>query len=290
MNAIIMDGHCFANTIYKKIHEKMLFIIKNNKQLPGLGVILVGNHDISKLYISKKLKICQKLGFIVYNYYFPNNIYEHTIIDTINILNHDNKIHGILIQLPLPKHLNITNVLEAIHPNKDIDGFHPYNIGRLCQRMPLLRSCTAIGIISLLKHYHIYIRGLHAVIIGASNIIGRPVALELLLLGCTVTITHRFTKNLQYHIANADLLIVAIGKPCFIKGKWIKHGAIIIDVGINRLQNNKIVGDVDFASTMSRASYITPVPGGIGPVTISMLMQNTFIAYEKIMINHKNNF
>ncbi|QJC30226.1 bifunctional methylenetetrahydrofolate dehydrogenase/methenyltetrahydrofolate cyclohydrolase FolD [Enterobacteriaceae endosymbiont of Neohaemonia nigricornis] len=279
MNAKIIDGYIFANKIYQNIKKKIKFIKFNKLQPPGLGVILIGNDIISRIYINKKLDISKQLGFVSYDYYLPYNTKETTIINIIHSLNKDNNIHGILIQLPLPKHLCQTTIFNTIDPKKDIEGLNAYNIGRLYQRKPLFRSCTALGIIKLLKYYHINACGLHAVIVGASNIVGRPIALELLLLGCTVTITHRFTVNLKYHIKCADLLVVAIGKPNFISGKWIKYNAIVIDVGINRI-DNKIVGDVDFITATSKASYITPVPGGIGPVTISMLMYNTLSAYE----------
>lgn len=183
--------------------------------------------------------------------------------------------------MPLPKQINYLKILSSINPNKDVDGFHPYNTGALCQRTPKLRACTPKGIITMLKYNKIKTHGLHAVMVGASNIVGRPMSLELLLAGCTTTVTHRFTKNLKNHVKNADLLIVAIGKPNFLKGNWVKNGSIIIDVGINRLQDGRIVGDVDFKNAYLRASYITPVPGGVGPMTVATLLQNTLEACEK---------
>ncbi|QJC35514.1 bifunctional methylenetetrahydrofolate dehydrogenase/methenyltetrahydrofolate cyclohydrolase FolD [Enterobacteriaceae endosymbiont of Donacia sparganii] len=281
MNAKIINGHIIAKKIYIKIYQKMQNILLNRKRKPGLGVILVGNNPISKIYIKNKLKICNKLGFSYYNYNLPQNISEKKIINIINFLNKNKYIDGILIQLPLPKKINIIKILEKIHPKKDVDGFHPYNIGRLCQRAPLLRPCTSLGILRLLKYYKVNTHGLNAVIVGASNIVGRPMAMELLLTGCTITITHRFTKNLQHYIKYADLLIVAVGKPNFIPGNWIKIGAIVIDVGINRINKNQIVGDIDFHTAKKRASYITPVPGGIGPITVATLMQNILFSYEK---------
>ncbi|QJC29742.1 bifunctional methylenetetrahydrofolate dehydrogenase/methenyltetrahydrofolate cyclohydrolase FolD [Enterobacteriaceae endosymbiont of Plateumaris pusilla] len=279
MQAKIINGKIVAKKIYTKIIKKMKNFLLKGYRSPGLGFILIGDDIASKIYVKNKRKICKNLGFISYDYNFPKNIDNYTIIKIINLLNNDNNIDGILIQLPLPKTLNSTKILEKISPNKDVDGFHPYNIGRLCQRKPLLRPCTSLGIIKLLKYYNIKTFGLHAVIVGASNIVGRPMSMELLLSGCTITITHRFTVNLKYYIKSADLLIVAIGKPNFIPGEWIKLGAIVIDVGINRL-NNKIIGDINFNSAIQRASYITPVPGGVGPMTVATLMQNTLQAYE----------
>ncbi|QJC37150.1 bifunctional methylenetetrahydrofolate dehydrogenase/methenyltetrahydrofolate cyclohydrolase FolD [Enterobacteriaceae endosymbiont of Donacia thalassina] len=281
MNAKIINGHMIAEKIYVQIYQKMKYILSKKKRKPGLGIILIGNNFSSKIYIKNKLKICKKLGFFYFKYNLSNNISENKIINIINSLNKNKYIDGILVQLPLPKKIQIIKILEKIHPSKDVDGFHPYNIGRLCQRVPLLRPCTSFGILKLLKYYGINTYGLNAVIVGASNIVGRPMAMELLLNGCTITITHRFTKNLQHYIKYADLLIVAVGKPNFIPGNWIKKGAIVIDVGINRIHKNKIVGDVDFHLAKKRASYITPVPGGVGPITVATLMQNILYAYEK---------
>ncbi|QJC28887.1 bifunctional methylenetetrahydrofolate dehydrogenase/methenyltetrahydrofolate cyclohydrolase FolD [Enterobacteriaceae endosymbiont of Plateumaris rustica] len=279
MQAKIINGKIVAQKIYNKIIRKINNRLLNGYRPPGLGVILIGNNVASKIYIKNKRKVCKNLGFISYDYNLPENIDQNSIIEIIDILNHNNDIDGILIQLPLPKNLNLIKILERISPSKDVDGFHPYNIGRLCLRIPLLRPCTSLGIIKLLQYYKINIFGLNAVIVGASNIVGRPMSMELLLSGCTITIAHRFTTNLRYYIKNADLLIVAIGKPNFIRGEWIKLGAIVIDVGINRV-NNKIIGDIHFNSAIQKASYITPVPGGVGPMTVATLMQNTLQAYE----------
>ncbi|QJC38375.1 bifunctional methylenetetrahydrofolate dehydrogenase/methenyltetrahydrofolate cyclohydrolase FolD [Enterobacteriaceae endosymbiont of Donacia fulgens] len=281
MNAKIINGNIIAEKIYIKIREKIKNLSFKKKRKPGLGVILIGNNPASKIYIKNKLRICEKLGIFYTKYNLSKNINENKIIEIINFLNKNKYIDGILVQLPLPKNINIIKILETIHPSKDVDGFHPYNVGRLCQRVPLLRPCTSLGILKILKYYNINICGLNAVIVGASNIVGRPMAMELLLNGCTITITHRFTKNLYHYIKYADLLIVAIGKPNFIPGNWIKIGAIVIDVGINKINDNKIVGDIDFNLAKKRASYITPVPGGVGPITIAILMQNILYAYEK---------
>lgn len=281
MNAKIINGNIIAEKIYIKIRKKIKNIFLKKRRKPGLGIILIGNNPASKIYIKNKLKICEKLGIFYTKYNLSKNINENKIIEIINFLNKNKYIDGILVQLPLPKKINIIKVLETIHPLKDVDGFHPYNIGRLCQRVPLLRPCTSLGILRILKYYNINLCGLNAVIVGASNIVGRPMAMELLLNGCTITITHRFTKNLYHYIKYADLLIVAIGKPNFIPGNWIKTGAIVIDVGINKINENKIVGDIDFNLAKKRASYITPVPGGVGPITVAILMQNILYSYEK---------
>ncbi|QJC35110.1 bifunctional methylenetetrahydrofolate dehydrogenase/methenyltetrahydrofolate cyclohydrolase FolD [Enterobacteriaceae endosymbiont of Donacia proxima] len=281
MNAKVINGHVIAEKIYINIYKKMKNILFFKQRKPGLGVILVGHNSASKIYVKNKLKICKKLGFFYDNYDLSNKINEYKIIKIINFLNKNKYIDGILVQLPLPKQINFIKIIETIDPKKDVDGFHPYNIGRLCQRAPLLRPCTSLGILQLLKYYKINTYGLNTVIVGASNIVGRPIAMELLLAGCTITITHRFTKNLRYYIGYADLLIVAVGKPNFIPGNWIKLGAIVIDVGINRINNNKIIGDVHFEQAKKRASYITPVPGGIGPITVATLMKNILYAYEK---------
>ncbi|MCW5196387.1 bifunctional methylenetetrahydrofolate dehydrogenase/methenyltetrahydrofolate cyclohydrolase FolD [Buchnera aphidicola (Pemphigus obesinymphae)] len=278
--AKIIDGNKIANSIQLNILKKVQERLKIGKRIPGLAVILIGNNSSSEVYVNKKILACKKVGFISKNWNLPIKTSEKKILDLIDLLNKDNSIDGILIQLPLPEHINTMNIVSKILPEKDVDGFHPYNIGCLCQKKPTLRPCTSLGIMTLLKKYNINTYGLHAVIIGASNIVGRPMSLELLLAGCTTTITHRFTKNLKNYVKNADLLIVAVGKPNFINGTWIKKGAIVIDVGINKLNNGKIVGDIDFLSVCLKASYITPVPGGVGPMTVTSLLQNTLYACE----------
>ncbi|QOI11133.1 bifunctional methylenetetrahydrofolate dehydrogenase/methenyltetrahydrofolate cyclohydrolase FolD [Blochmannia endosymbiont of Colobopsis nipponica] len=282
MNAKIIDGKKIAKKIRNKVAEQIKERLRIGKRAPGLAMILIGENPSSKLYVINKRKACQEVGIISFFYYLPISIDEAELLKLIDTLNIDKRIDGILIQLPLPNKINQINILERILPAKDVDGFHPYNIGRLCQRAPILRPCTPQGIITLLEMYHINILFLNAVIIGASNIVGRPMILELLLAGCTVSITHRFTDNLQKFVKHADLLIVAIGKANFIPGFWIKNGAIVIDVGINRLKTGKVVGDVHFDSAFERASYITPVPGGVGPMTVAMLIQNTLQACENL--------
>lgn len=279
MNAIVIDGKRISEEIKKKTAKKVYKNIVIGKRAPGLAVLLVGNDPASKIYVTHKTKACKQVGFVSFIYTLPITTTENEVMQLIKKLNHDNRIDGILIQLPLPNKLNNIRILEYITPDKDVDGFHPYNIGRLCQRSPILRPCTSKGIITLLKRYNINMFVLDAVIIGASNIVGRPMMMELLLAGCTVSITHKFTKNLKLYIKRADLLIVAVGKANFVHGSWIKKGAVVIDVGINRLHDGSIVGDVHFPSAYQRAAYITPVPGGVGPMTVAMLIQNTLQAY-----------
>jgi len=280
MSAIIIDGNKIAKKLELKILKKVNKRKKNGKKIPGLAMILVGNNIPSQIYVSKKKIACKNVGFFSECWNFPNNVDEVEILSLISKLNKNENIDGILIQLPLPQHINHLKILRSIIPDKDVDGFHPYNTGSLCQRTPKLRACTPKGIITMLKYNNIKTHGLHAVMVGASNIVGRPMSLELLLAGCTTTVTHRFTKNLKYHVQNADLLIVAVGKANFLKGHWIKKGSIVVDVGINRLEDGKIVGDVDFKNACLRASYITPVPGGVGPMTVVTLLQNTLEACE----------
>ncbi|ALE23016.1 TPA: bifunctional methylenetetrahydrofolate dehydrogenase/methenyltetrahydrofolate cyclohydrolase FolD [Proteus mirabilis] len=281
MSARIIDGKTIARTIRSEVAEKVKQRIKIGKRAPGLAVILVGDNPASQIYVASKRKACDEVGFISRSYDLPDTTSEADLLNLIDTLNEDNTIDGILVQLPLPAGIDNVKVLERIHPDKDVDGFHPYNIGRLCQRAPKLRPCTPRGIVTLLERCNIPMNGLNAVIIGASNIVGRPMSLELLLAGCTTTVTHRFTKDLRFHVEHADLVVVAVGKPNFIPGEWIKPGAIVIDVGINRLENGKVVGDVDFAQASQRAGWISPVPGGVGPMTVATLIQNTLQACEE---------
>lgn len=280
MVAQIIDGTTIAQQVRNEISKLVRQRMAAGKRVPGLAVVLVGNNPASQIYVSEKCRACDEVGFLSRSYDLPVNTSEDELLALIDQLNTDSIIDGILVQLPLPVGINNIKLIERIHPDKDIDGFHPYNIGRLCQRAPILRPCTPRGIITLLEHYHLDTYGLHAVVVGASNIVGRPMSMELLLAGCTTTVTHRFTKNLRHYVENADLLVVAVGKPGFIPGSWIKPDAIVIDVGINRQKSGKVVGDVDFDIASKRASYITPVPGGVGPMTVAALLQNTLQACE----------
>ena len=280
MTAQIISGTQLASQIKSNVAQQISQYVAQGKRAPGLAVILVGADPASQVYVGSKRKSCAEIGIVSKSYDLPETTTEQALLELIETLNQDTEVDGILVQLPLPKHIDSTKVIEQISPEKDVDGFHPYNVGRLCQRIPTLRACTPYGVMKLLETTGISFYGKHAVIVGASNIVGRPMALELLLAGCTVTVTHRFTEDLASHIRQADILVVAVGKPKFIKGEWIKEGAVVVDVGINRLEG-KLVGDVEFDVAAQRASYITPVPGGVGPMTVAMLMQNTLSAYEK---------
>lgn len=280
MAAKIIDGKSVAQQVRNEVAEQVQKRLMGGKRPPGLAVVLLGKHPASKIYVAKKRLACNEVGLLSFSYDLPATTSEKELLTLIDQLNTNSVIDGILLQLPLPVNINNINVLEHIHPDKDVDGFHPYNIGRLCQRVPTLRPCTPRGIITLLERYDINTNSLNAVVVGASNIVGRPMGMELLLAGCTTTITNHLTRNLRYHVENADLLVVAVGKQSLIPGHWIKPGAIVIDVGINRLKSGRVVGDVEFDTASERASYITPVPGGVGPMTVASLCQNTLQACE----------
>ena len=281
MSAKIIDGKTIAQQVRNEVAALVQKRLAAGKRAPGLAVVLVGVNPASQIYVASKRKACEEVGFVSRSYDLPMTTTEAELLALIDSLNDDSEIDGILVQLPLPAGIDNIKVLERIHPDKDVDGFHPYNVGRLCQRAPKLRPCTPRGIVTLLERYNISTYGLNAVVVGASNIVGCPMSLELLLAGCTTTVTHRFTKNLRQHVENADLLVVAVGKPGFIPGEWIKPGAIVIDVGINRLESGKVVGDVEFDVAVERAGWITPVPGGVGPMTVATLIQNTLQACEE---------
>lgn len=249
---------------------------------PGLAVVLVGDDPASHVYVGNKRKACDQAGILSLSYDLPADTSQDALEALVDELNENPDIDGILVQLPLPAHLDADPILVKIRPDKDVDGFHPYNIGRLMQRKPTLRPCTPAGVITLLDSIGTPYKGQHAVIVGASNIVGRPMTMELLLKGATVTICHRFTENLEKFVGEADILIAAVGKPGLIKGEWVKPGSTVIDVGINRLESGKLQGDVDFAAAAERAAYITPVPGGVGPMTIATLLQNTLYAANEL--------
>lgn len=278
MTAQLIDGKTVAAQLKKDIHEKIQEKLALGQRRPGLAVILVGEDPASSIYVRNKREACEQVGIQSYYHSLPHDVTENQLIELITQLNHDSNVDGILLQLPLPKHIHANQILEHIDPHKDVDGFHPYNFGRLGQRRPLLRPCTPYGIMLLLKHIHQPFKGKHAVIVGASNIVGRPMSFELLIAGATTTICHRFTADLPYFIKQADILISAVGKPGLIKGEWIKEGSTVIDVGITRLENGTITGDIEFAIAKERAAWITPVPGGVGPMTVAVLMRNTLVA------------
>ncbi|WP_000126776.1 bifunctional methylenetetrahydrofolate dehydrogenase/methenyltetrahydrofolate cyclohydrolase FolD [Vibrio sp. RC586] len=281
MTAQNIDGTLISQTVRSEVAARVKARVQAGLRAPGLAVVLVGEDPASQVYVGSKRRACEEVGFVSKSFDLPATASEETLLSLVEELNNDPQIDGILVQLPLPAGIDTTKVLESIHPEKDVDGFHPYNVGRLAQRIPKLRSCTPKGIITLLERYNIPLRGKHAVIVGASNIVGRPMTLELLLAGCTTTTCHRFTQDLEGHIRQADVLVVAVGKPNFIPGAWIKEGAIVVDVGINRLDTGKLVGDVEYDVARTRASFITPVPGGVGPMTVASLIENTMMACEQ---------
>lgn len=278
MSAKIIDGKQVAQTIRSQVAAQVQQRLAAGKRAPGLAVILVGADPASQVYVGSKRRACEEVGFLSRSYDLSATASQEELLALIDQLNADSHVDGILVQLPLPDHFDTTQVLERIQPDKDVDGFHPYNVGRLAQRIPALRPCTPKGIMTLIETTGVKTHGLHAVVVGASNIVGRPMTLELLLAGCTTTTCHRFTRDLEEQVRRADLLVVAVGKPNFIPGEWIKPGALVIDVGINRLADGSLVGDVEFETARSHASFITPVPGGVGPMTVASLMENTLSA------------
>jgi methylenetetrahydrofolate dehydrogenase (NADP+) / methenyltetrahydrofolate cyclohydrolase len=283
MPAQILNGKILAEKIQQQLIQRIKAYSIQGKRAPGLAVVLIGNDPASEIYVARKLATCQTVGIISHAYRLPSTTSQIELVKLIDKLNQDSLIDGILIQLPLPLHIDFQSVLEQIRIDKDVDGFHPYNLGRLAQKNPLLRPCTPAGIMTLLKSIQIDLKGLEATVIGVSNIVGRPMLLELLMAGCTITACHQFTQNLKKTIENADLVIAAAGSPGLIKGDWIKTGAIVIDVGMNRMDNGQLIGDVEFAVAKERASFITPVPGGVGPMTVATLLSNTLEAYEKFI-------
>ncbi|MCT7359633.1 bifunctional methylenetetrahydrofolate dehydrogenase/methenyltetrahydrofolate cyclohydrolase FolD [Thalassolituus pacificus] len=282
MTAQLIDGNATAKAIRESIKQQVQARTDKGLRAPGLAVILVGSDPASEVYVAHKRKDCEQVGIISKAYDLAATTSQQQLLDLIDELNNDATVDGILVQLPLPAGLKADEILERIDPTKDVDGFHPFNLGRLAQRMPMLRPCTPAGIVDLLEGTGEDVRGKHAVIVGASNIVGRPMGLELLLKGCTVTTCHRFTKDLAYHVQQADIVVVAVGKPGIVKGEWIKPGATVIDVGINRQADGKLIGDVDFAAAAERAAFITPVPGGVGPMTRAKLLENTLFACETL--------
>lgn len=278
MTAQIINGKAIAEDLLNSIKTKVAIRLNAGKRAPCLAVVMVGADPASAIYVRNKRLACEKVGIRSIAHDLPGTTSEIDLFALIASLNNDPTVDGILVQSPLPMHINEEKLIEKISVNKDVDGFHPYNIGRLALRQPTLRSCTPFGVIKMLQACHIDLMGLDAVIVGVSNHVGRPMALELLLAGCTITSCHRHTKDLAANIQRADLIVAAAGKPGLIKGDWIKQGAIVIDIGINRLNDGSICGDVDFETAKMRASYITPVPGGVGPMTVATLMENTLLA------------
>ncbi|MFP4182367.1 MAG: bifunctional methylenetetrahydrofolate dehydrogenase/methenyltetrahydrofolate cyclohydrolase FolD [Thiohalospira sp.] len=280
MTASIIDGRQVAAEVRAGVAKRVDERAAEGHRAPGLAVVLVGSDPASSIYVRNKRRACDEAGIRSFSFDLDADTPQHELLERIDALNADPEVDGILVQLPLPDHINAGTVIERIDPAKDVDGFHPYNIGRLAQRIPVLRPCTPRGVMSLLDHTGEEIRGRDAVIVGASNIVGRPMALELLMAGATVTVCHRFTRNLAEQVGRADLVVAAAGKPGLVQGEWIREGAIVIDVGMNRLEDGALCGDVGFDAAAERASWITPVPGGVGPMTVATLLHNTLLAAE----------
>jgi len=281
VSARLIDGRGLANGIRTEMRAAIEARAARGLHRPGLAVIKVGDDAASAVYVRNKRRACEEVGMASLAYDLPGTTPAGELLSLIERLNHDARVDGILVQLPLPAHIDRTAVIEQIDPAKDVDGFHPYNIGRLAQRIPVMRPCTPFGVVRLLEHIGAPFKGQNAVVVGASNIVGRPMGLELLLTGATATVCHRFTADLAEHVRRADLLIVAAGKPGLIPGAWVKPGSIVIDVGMNRLPDGHLVGDIEFEAARTRAAWITPVPGGVGPMTVAMLMHNTLQAAQR---------
>jgi methylenetetrahydrofolate dehydrogenase (NADP+)/methenyltetrahydrofolate cyclohydrolase len=281
MSAKIIDGKAVAEGIKADVRKATDALAAAGRRRPGLAVIMVGDSAASQVYVRNKRRSCEQAGIVSSAHDLPASTSEAELLDVIALLNADAAIDGILVQLPLPSQIRTRPVIDAIDPSKDVDGFHPYNLGRLAQREPTLRSCTPYGVMKLLESIGAKVAGMEAVVVGASNIVGRPMLLELVLAGATTTICHSRTRDLAGVVARADLVVAAVGIPNKVQGAWIKPGAIVIDVGINRLANGTLVGDVEYGPAAERAGWITPVPGGVGPMTVAMLMQNTLEAYQR---------
>ncbi len=282
MSAQILDGKAISEKVKGQLAEKVQTRLDQGLRAPGLAVVLVGGDPASQIYVGKKVEACEKVGFISQKFVMDEDTTQDSLLRQIDSLNDDPAIDGILVQLPLPAHLDSNVILERIKADKDVDGFHPYNMGRLTQKMPTMRPCTPYGVMVMLKETGIDLVGKDAVVVGVSNIVGRPMGMELLMERCTVTFCHSKTKDLPQKVSEADIVVVGVGIPEMVKGEWIKPGAIVIDVGINRLETGKLAGDVEFEVAKERASWITPVPGGVGPMTVAMLMSNTLFACEHL--------
>ena len=280
MTARIIDGKAVAERLTAKVKAAVDARIASGRPRPGLAVVLAGEHSASQIYVRNKRKMTDAAGMRSFAVDLPADVPERELLEVVDRLNADADVHGILVQLPLPKQVTAERVIERIDWRKDVDGFHPYNMGRLVLRMPALRPCTPYGCMQLLAETRQELAGMHAVVIGQSNIVGRPMALELLMARCTVTICHSATRDLAGIVGRADIVVAAIGKAGFVQGGWIREGAIVIDVGINRDADGRLVGDVEFGAARERAAFITPVPGGVGPMTIATLLANTLHAAE----------
>lgn len=287
MTARILDGKRIAQELMGRIEQRVADRKAKGLAEPGLAVVLVGDDAASSVYVRNKRKACHQVGFRSFDFDLPSSTTQEELIALIDRLNADPAVHGILVQSPLPDHIDEDALVDRIDPNKDVDGFQAVNVGRLALRRFGLRPCTPRGVMTLLGHTDRPVRGQHAVVVGVSNHVGRPLALELLIAGCTTTCCHRFTRDLEQFVRQADIVIVAVGKPGLVKGEWIKPGAVVVDVGINRLEDGRLVGDVDFDAAAERASWITPVPGGVGPMTVATLLENTLEAAEARALPHR---
>lgn len=281
MSARLIDGKAIAQTLQDQLRARIAERTAKGLRAPALATVLVGEDPASQIYVRNKRRTCESLGIRSVPVQLDAGIDNAELLAQVDRLNADDGIDGILVQLPLPRQLDATTVIERIRPDKDVDGFHPYNLGRLAQRLPTLRPCTPYGVIELLRSTGEGFHGKRAVVVGASNIVGRPMALELLLAGCTTTVCHRFTRDLAAEVARAQIVVVAVGKPGLVRGDWIAPGATVVDVGMNRLADGSLCGDVEFAAAAERAAWITPVPGGVGPMTVTMLMANTLAAADR---------
>jgi len=278
MTARIIDGKAIAQNVRNEVRRSVDGMVGRGLRRPGLAVLMVGDNPASQVYVRNKRRACEECGIVSIAHDLPQSTSEIELLARIDELNATDAVDGILVQLPLPDHISESAVVERIDPRKDADGFHPYNVGRLAERNPLIRPCTPYGVVRMLDHIGVSVKGQHCVVVGASNIVGRPMSLELLLMGATTTVTHRFTRDLESHVRMAEVLIVAAGKPGLVPGEWVREGAVVVDVGMNRREDGSLCGDVDFAGAAKRAAWITPVPGGVGPMTVAMLMKNTLEA------------
>ena len=278
MAAQLIDGKAIAQGVRAEVRRSVEGLLARGGRRPGLAVVMVGDNAASAVYVRNKRRACEECGITSFAYDLPHSSSQLELLERIDALNADDAVDGILVQLPVPEHIRQDAIVERIDPRKDVDGFHPYNVGRLAERNPLIRPCTPYGVIRMLDHIGVSVKGKHAVVVGASNIVGRPMSLELLLMGATTTVAHRFTTDLESHVRQAEVLNVAAGKPGLIKGEWIRPGAVVVDVGMNRRDDGTLCGDVEFEAASQRAAWITPVPGGVGPMTVAMLMRNTLEA------------
>jgi methylenetetrahydrofolate dehydrogenase (NADP+)/methenyltetrahydrofolate cyclohydrolase len=274
----LLDGKSLAKKVQSTVSTEVAQLKQEKNIVPGLAVILIGDDPASHAYVKMKAKACENVGFYSITHSMPDTISQDEIIATIQMMNDNPRIDGILVQLPLPKHVDTDKILEVIDPKKDVDGFHAYNVGRLVTGLESFVACTPLGVMKMFEAYNIDLKGQDVCVVGASNIVGKPMAALLLNAEATVTVTHIFTKDLKAHTSKADIVVVGVGVPGLIKADMVKEGAIVIDIGINRIEDGSLVGDVDFENVSPKCSYITPVPGGVGPMTIAMLLSNTLKA------------